>query len=401
MVERSPIGHATNQKRKTAKGMSDEANTTNIESNEGELVVRPARAEDREAVFAFCARTWGDDGDYIPYVWDKWLADMNGDSALHGVVLVATLDGRPVGITHVRMLSDDEAWIEGVRVDPAERRTGVGRALIGHALKAAQAFGATVARFFTDETNVASQQLFARFGFTRIAQMLRYAAPALTFGNETAAQDGRTTKATAKESAENALAAAGLADDPVGLQLTTLGEDAFERIWEWLTHSTLTPFNGGLEFIGWTARGLREPTLREYLAGGKVWLLEGWDTILALAIAEGQDDEEPDEDLVEEESETEIPNKDEAYFSVAKPEANGNSDDRAIPRGKALDVRYVDGSADGLSRLCLALREVAGQRGLARVRLWLPELLILADAMAGAGYERRGDEAMWVYQRAL
>ncbi|HLY30181.1 MAG TPA: GNAT family N-acetyltransferase, partial [Ktedonobacterales bacterium] len=145
-------------------------------SNESGLIVRRARSEDRDAVLAFCARTWGDDGDYIPYVWDDWLADMNGESARHGVLLVATLDERPVGITHIRLLSEDEAWLEGVRVDPTERRAGVGRAMIAQALKAAQARGATVARFFTDETNIASQRLFEGFGFTRVAQMIRYSA---------------------------------------------------------------------------------------------------------------------------------------------------------------------------------------------------------------------------------
>ena len=52
---------------------------------------RPAREDDREAVLAFCARTW-DDGDYIQYVWEDWLRDTSG------ALLVATLAGRPVGL---------------------------------------------------------------------------------------------------------------------------------------------------------------------------------------------------------------------------------------------------------------------------------------------------------------
>ena len=38
---------------------------------------RPAVPCDREAVFAFCAATWPN-GDYIPLVWDAWLADPGG-----------------------------------------------------------------------------------------------------------------------------------------------------------------------------------------------------------------------------------------------------------------------------------------------------------------------------------
>jgi hypothetical protein len=51
--------------------------------------------------------------------------------------------------------------------------------------------------------------------------------------------------------------------------------------------------------------------------------------------------------------------------------------------------------------LALALREIAAQRHLSLVELWLPDLLILHDAMNGAGYLRDSEEAMWVYQRSL
>src|SRR6478735_3959218 len=67
---------------------------------EATLEVRPARPEDRDAVLAFCAHTWSD-GDYIEYVWDDWLKE---DSK--GVLLVGLLDGQPVAIHHMHMISD-------------------------------------------------------------------------------------------------------------------------------------------------------------------------------------------------------------------------------------------------------------------------------------------------------
>ena len=79
------------------------------------LEVRDARPEDRDAVFAFCARTWGDDGDYVPDVWDSWLADATG------VMLVGVADGRPVALSRINMIAPDEAWIEGLRVAPDMR----------------------------------------------------------------------------------------------------------------------------------------------------------------------------------------------------------------------------------------------------------------------------------------
>jgi len=432
------------------------------------LTVRLARAGDREAVFAFCARTWGDDGDYIPYVWDEWLADM---AAGHGALLVAVASAqgeqvaqssatakpaqaeRPVGLLHVRMVADDEAWIEGVRVDPTERRQGVGRSLVSRGLVAARERRATVARFFTDAENIASQRMFGGFGFTRVAELLAFRAPALTFGSASdddasaatdasadatdtdgvdvsalsspgalgataaAAPQQATSAQTDDLAAQRTLAAAGLADDPGELRLITPGIEIADRIWEWLVQSNLTPFNGGLELRNWTARALTEANLRDYLTNGNVLLLEGWDTILALAITGEDTHAEDDEDTTDDDvgaAANDGPTAHDDSTTGAAERLDSDADGatatgdtgqptprRHAPSAGALNVRYLDGTADGLSRLCLALREVAGERGLARVNLWLPDLLILRDAMDGAGYERRGDEAMYVYARTL
>src|SRR5262249_26096832 len=122
-------------------------------------VIRPARADDRAAVLDFCAGIW-EGHDYIPSVWDEWLHDVRG------AFLVAAAGGRPVGIVHVRMVAEGEAWLEGIRVDPMERRRGIGRALVSRALVAAREREAEVARLMTSAANTASQQLVARFGFT-------------------------------------------------------------------------------------------------------------------------------------------------------------------------------------------------------------------------------------------
>jgi hypothetical protein len=150
---------------------------------------------------------------------------------------------------------------------------------------------------------------------------------------------------------------------PAGGRLSTPGVTAFERVWAWLEQSTLSPFNGGLEFLGWAARGLTEPALREYLAAGNVWLLEEWDTIQALAVA-----------------------------VTGEPRHDGR---------RRLDVRYIDGLSEAIGRLALALRQPAREHGATSVQLWLPDLLILVDAMNAAGYTRDEEGAMWVYAREL
>jgi ribosomal protein S18 acetylase RimI-like enzyme len=293
------------------------------------IVARLAREDDREAVLAFCARTWKD-GDYIQYVWEDWLKDASG------ALLVATIAGRPVGLSHLRMMSPEEAWIEGVRVDPEARRQGVARALISRTLVTAHERGATVARYFTSSDNIASQQLFDRFGYTRVAEILHFSADALGADE----REGDT------------------------ISLARAAEEDAERIWAWLERSNLAPLNGGLEIHEWAAQALTEPRLREQLAADRVWTLDELGDLAALAVVERVEGE-PD-----------------------------NPDDPPI-----LSVWYCDGSADALGRMGVALRKLATTLDLARVELWLPDLLILRDAMDGAGFSTH--EPMWVYAREL
>src|SRR5947207_9069294 len=78
-----------------------------------ETEIRPARPEDREAVLAFCEQTW-EWGDYIEYVWDEWLHDSKG------ILFVATIDGKSVAVSHLQMLNETDAWLEGMRVRSEE-----------------------------------------------------------------------------------------------------------------------------------------------------------------------------------------------------------------------------------------------------------------------------------------
>ncbi len=352
MIEHDPIDNEAND------GAHEEMD---------EVIVRPARPEDRDAVLAFCAHTW-DGGDYIAEVWEKWLADSNG------ALLIAVVSGKPVGLIHLDMLSPEEAWIEGIRVDPAQRRQGIGRILTSQALVAARERGAKVARLITDSDNIASQALVSKkFGFQRMAEVARYEAPALESGvdedadlllaseetdiasNVQEMQEPRNENMREEETNEQG--------EPAGPHLLLAGAEDYERIQAWLAQSNLAPFNGGLQFGWWRAWALTEQSMRDYLAEGAVWLLEEWDTIQAIAIIH-------------------------AVISEELPP-------------EMLQVRYIDGAAGSISMLALALREIAQEHGLPKVELWLPELLILRDAMNGAGYSRDGEETMLVYARNL
>ncbi len=144
------------------------------------LVVRRAHAQDTQAVLGFASHTW-DEWDYIPNAWPVWL---NADD---GVLLVAAAgqpaDGKPpldhsgqalvvdqpIAIARVARSSPDEAWLEGIRVDPRVRGMNVATDLQTAELHWAASFGARVVRYATGERNEGSHRLGARHAFTKVA----------------------------------------------------------------------------------------------------------------------------------------------------------------------------------------------------------------------------------------
>ena len=107
--------------------------------SEPSVEVRPATPGDYEAVVSFTGDTWDRVEDYVPDVYHDWLA---GD----GQVLVAQQDGSVVGLGQAVLLSETEAWLQGMRVAPAARGVGVATAITETLFDWARAQGAVVAR---------------------------------------------------------------------------------------------------------------------------------------------------------------------------------------------------------------------------------------------------------------
>ncbi len=138
------------------------------------VFIRPATRGDRDAILAFCRDTF-DWGDYIEDVIDDWF-----DSS-KGVLLVATVEGKPAGIARVAMIGATEAWFEGLRVDRQFRRLGLGRALTAACVEEARRRGATLAMIAVDASNSASLSLSEGAGFRRVARFrLMYLGDATT-----------------------------------------------------------------------------------------------------------------------------------------------------------------------------------------------------------------------------
>jgi hypothetical protein len=127
-------------------------------------------------------RTTFEGRDYVPHVIDDWLVPSSG------VVLVATIEesrdqiaprdvngnvlhvGHVVAMTRVTMLAARDAWLEGIRVDPACRGMDVATDLQVAELYWIVAHGGSVVRYLANETNVGSQRLGRRHGLNEVGR---------------------------------------------------------------------------------------------------------------------------------------------------------------------------------------------------------------------------------------
>jgi GNAT superfamily N-acetyltransferase len=136
--------------------------------------VRPARPDDHDAVSAFTEDTWPerDVGDYIPAVFPEWIA---GDGPEQRTVVVE-VDGTIAGICQARLLSADEAWLQGMRVHPDHRGAGHGAAMVADLFDWCRERGATVARNMVFGWNTAGLGQSRAVGFEP-AVSCRWARP--------------------------------------------------------------------------------------------------------------------------------------------------------------------------------------------------------------------------------
>jgi len=135
-------------------------------------LIRLAQPGDKAAILAFCQYTWEHEADYIPAVWDLWFADPSGH------ILVADLDGQAVGMTRLVQLSVTEGWWEGLRVDRAYRRAGIGSQLARAALEMSHSLDLPTLRTCVSVTNTSMHPLVQRQGFTPLGDYAVYRAPA-------------------------------------------------------------------------------------------------------------------------------------------------------------------------------------------------------------------------------
>ncbi|SEO66996.1 Acetyltransferase (GNAT) family protein [Halogranum amylolyticum] len=115
--------------------------------------VRRARPADEAAVVAFTEETWSDreGSDYIPRIFQQWI---EGDGDDQRTFVVEAGDD-VAAIVQAVVLSEHEAWAQGMRVNPDYRGEGLSTRINDAALRWAREQGATVARNMVFSWNVA------------------------------------------------------------------------------------------------------------------------------------------------------------------------------------------------------------------------------------------------------
>jgi hypothetical protein len=208
------------------------------------LVVRKARLSDRAAILEMSSRIWGGT-DYLPLVWDRWLADKNG------TLLTVTLGGKPVGVSKVTLLGPREVWLEGLRLDPTLHGQGLSRQINRGTFRAAMKFRPRSIRYATGTGNAASRRLAEKRGFWLVARGRWMFGPA-----------------------EKGGALSGRAARPNELQ----------AVWQFVRSSECLRSMSGLCGVGWRFPELTVRRMRSAIAAGRVLVLPRRGRVRAVAV---------------------------------------------------------------------------------------------------------------------
>ena len=141
-------------------------------SNRIQAHCRPAQQSDTPAVLELCAHIW-DGHDYVPEVWQEWLADSAGR------LYVAEYQGRVVGLAKLSRLSEQDWWLQGLRVHPEFEGRGVASQLHEALMRAWEQIGNGTARLATASYRYPVQHLAERLGFCKVGEFTAFAAPAI------------------------------------------------------------------------------------------------------------------------------------------------------------------------------------------------------------------------------
>ncbi|SHJ89049.1 GNAT family N-acetyltransferase [Paramaledivibacter caminithermalis] len=122
------------------------------------LVFRKARMEDKEDIINISKTVWDGD-DYLPNIYEKWVANSNGEFT------IAELDGKAIGCAKFTDLGGKKYWFEGIRVNKQYRGMGIGKKITRYYIDKAKNKGYNSISLSTYIENYESIKIIESFGF--------------------------------------------------------------------------------------------------------------------------------------------------------------------------------------------------------------------------------------------
>lgn len=304
-----------------------------------DIKVRLAQAEDKEAMLAICQDTWKQSSDFLPSVWDEWLADSKNR------IFVAEINNLPIAIFGLVLISEREAWYQGLRVAPHYRQSlglSLHLALEQHMERFLVETDIKVSRYSTCSSNIYMSKYSKWQRRQKVGRYLPYKAESL--------------------------------DSPVK-QLLHLNIDDFDLAWTLITSSNLLTQEAYLYLNNPTKwQELTGEQLKNCLKEGRVWGLKRGNELSALAI--------------------QMPVHTIDYLE-------GVNDVLWKGAHRTLWLGYVNGTDEGLTTLPTLLRELrsfAYCEGYLGVGGMFPIGDRIFESLYLAGYQRADELEYWVYE---
>jgi GNAT superfamily N-acetyltransferase len=141
-----------------------------------QVVIRCCAASDRNDALALLVAQLREHENALPDTAVAAALDGLLDRPDRGAVLVATLDGRAVGVAVLSTMWTLEhggpaVWLDELYVDPAQRGRGVGRALLAAAYDTAREYGAGTVDLEVVTGHERAGALYEREGFERLPRV--------------------------------------------------------------------------------------------------------------------------------------------------------------------------------------------------------------------------------------
>jgi GNAT superfamily N-acetyltransferase len=299
------------------------------------MTIRPARPDDRPTMERICAHTW-EWGDYIPEVWEAWLADEQS------LLIVGEMEDRVVALSRFRFQASGEIWLEGMRVDPEYRRRGIGRQFLQHSIAFAKERGARVVRLSTSYHNTPVHTMADQAGMVHVgAYQLRAADP-----------------------------------QPGGPALDLLSVECADLVRAFLSDSPMMAHTHGLYSVDWAWQELSPAAIDQFLGAGQFAArLEPGGRLAALALLLSQ------------------PGERELWIGFIDGEVAALTDLAVAVRGHAarLGAEKVQVMVPGMDWLRDALSEAGYGTGEWEGELWVFERWLEGEAPSPGARSNGGD----------